>query len=177
MRWLGAIALLASFVVLGAAGPGEQVAGEPEVPPALKGILAAHNRLRANHCAPTLRWSDALAAVAQRWADHLAKAGCDLEHSGGKYGENLAAATPGALASEDVVGMWYAERDKYRWDRPGFSPTTGHFTQVIWRGSARVGCGVAACPAMQVWVCNYDPPGNVQGQYTKNVLRDTCARR
>jgi len=44
---------------------------------------------------------------------------------------------------------------------------------VVWRGSARLGCGVAKCsknspfsgfPDWQLWVCNYDPPGNYVGQ-------------
>ncbi len=165
---LGAVRLLA------AAGP---AAREPEAPAPLKGLLAAHNRVRAKHCAPPLAWSADLARTARRWADKLRASGCSLEHSRGAYGENLAAATPGSLANEDVVELWYAERERYRFDRPGFRSTTGHFTQVVWRGTKRVGCGVASCDAMQVWVCNYDPPGNVEGQYRENVLPESCSRR
>jgi uncharacterized protein YkwD len=172
MRWLAAVALLPLLV---AAGP-DKPAAEPGVPRALAGVLAAHNRLRARHCAPALAWSPKLARVAQGWAERLRKGGCSLEHSRGSYGENLAAATPGSLANEDVVGLWYAERERYRFDHPGFRSETGHFTQLVWRGTQHIGCGVASCDAMQVWVCNYDPPGNVEGEYQKNVLPETCGR-
>ena len=37
--------------------------------------LAAHNRYRAQHCAPPLRWSPTIAAAAQRYADELAANG------------------------------------------------------------------------------------------------------
>src|SRR5690242_18692994 len=39
-------------------------------------IVAAHNRVRAEHCAAPLHWSSELAAVAQKWANHLRDAGC-----------------------------------------------------------------------------------------------------
>src|SRR5262249_43363787 len=161
---LGAARLLA------AAGPAPRT-GAPD---ALSGILEAHNRVRAQHCAPPLAWSSDLARTAQRWADALRRNGCAPEHSRAKHGENLAAPTRGALASEDVVDMWYAERERYRYDRPGFSSVTGHFTQVVWRGTKHLGCGVAACDSIQVWVCNYDPPGNVEGEYRDNVLPTGC---
>ena len=34
--------------------------------------LEAHNEYRAKHGVPPLKWSDELAAGAQKWADHLA---------------------------------------------------------------------------------------------------------
>ena len=40
----------------------------------------------------------------------------------------------------------------------------GHYTQVVWRKSLRVGCGMATCGATEVWVCNYDPAGNWDGE-------------
>jgi hypothetical protein len=30
---------------------------------------------------------------------------------------------------------------------------------------------------MDIWVCEYDPPGNVQGQYRQNVLPASCQRQ
>jgi hypothetical protein len=53
---------------------------------------------------------------------------------------------------------------------------TGHFTQLVWVGTQRLGCGVAQCADMDVWVCRYDPPGNVQGRYQDNVLPTSCRR-
>ena len=140
-------------------------------------LLEAHNALRARHCAPPLAWSTALERTAQTWADHLARRGCPLEHSGGALGENLASATTGTMRPEGVVGLWYGEVARYRFARGSFSARTGHFTQLVWRDSARLGCGVASCPELQVWVCNYDPPGNVMGQFKENVLPAGACQR
>jgi uncharacterized protein YkwD len=137
-------------------------------------LVAAHNRVRAKHCAPPLAWSNDLAAVAQKWADHLRDAGCAFEHSQTDYGENLAAGTDGTLDADAVVGMWYGEIDKYDFKRGGFSMETGHFTQVVWRATSRVGCGTSECKGMTIWVCNYDPAGNVEGEYKDNVRPRGC---
>lgn len=139
-------------------------------------MLTAHDELRAKHCAPPLAWSDELARAAQAWADKLAKKGCSLEHSKTPFGENLAAGTLASLGPADVVGLWYAERAQYDFARGAFSMKTGHFTQLVWVGTRRVGCGNAKCADKEVWVCNYDPPGNVEGQFKQNVLPTTCKR-
>jgi pathogenesis-related protein 1 len=149
------------------------------------GMLAAHNRARAAVGAPPLKWSNDLARHAQQWASHMASR-CDLQHrSGGRYGENLGAAASnmGAPRStpDQVVGQWLAEK---RCWKPGVFRKTdrcdsscaaklqstgcGHYTQVVWSGTQRVGCGRATCSKggmdWEFWVCNYDPRGNVVGQ-------------
>ena len=70
--------------------------------------------------------------------------------------------------------MWYAEVRGFDFRRGGFSMETGHFTQVVWAATERVGCGVAQCNGMDVWVCNYDPPGNLEGAYRDNVRPTSC---
>jgi pathogenesis-related protein 1 len=137
-------------------------------------ILDAHDARRAAHCAGPLAWSEDLARHAQDWADHLASSGCRLAHSSDGYGENLAAGTAGTLSPEDVAEMWYRERERYDFDSGGFSMETGHFTQLVWTGTARIGCGVSACDGLDVWVCNYDPPGNYEGEYQANVRPTPC---
>ncbi|MEP6865833.1 MAG: CAP domain-containing protein [Deltaproteobacteria bacterium] len=139
-------------------------------------FVAAHNAVRAKHCAAPLRWSPKLAAVAQKWADTLRDKGCAFGHSGGQYGENLAAGTEGVLDPEATVKMWYDEIAKYRFPDGGFSMETGHLTQVIWRGTTQVGCGHSQCKGNDIWVCNYDPAGNWDGQYRENVLPTNCKK-
>ena len=84
---------------------------------------------------------------------------------GGPTGENLAAGYANASQSVDEWGL---EREHYNWNDPGFSETTGHFTQLVWSNTTSVGCGRAACngedntPGFYV-VCEYYPPGNVVG--------------
>ena len=130
-------------------------------------IVAAHNAVRAQHCAPPLGWSDDLAASAQAWADHLAASGCAFEHSGSGHGENLAGG--GGLSGADSVAMWYDEVNQFDFANGGFSMDTGHFTQVVWKNTTAVGCGSSECGGMTTWVCQYDPPGNYQGEYRENV--------
>jgi pathogenesis-related protein 1 len=131
--------------------------------------LERHNEHRAEHCAAPLSWDDELAASAQAWADR-----CVFEHSG--PGENLFANT-GIPSAAAAVDDWYSEVMSYDFVAPGFSQGTGHFTQVVWRDTTRVGCGVAACPGLfpgfedsLLYVCQYAPPGNMEGQFEANVL-------
>jgi pathogenesis-related protein 1 len=141
--------------------------------------LNEHNRWRAAVGVPVLRWSDDLADSAQRWADNLRRSrNCLPAHSPDPArGENLYWA--GALRWSDgrvetqavspmlVVGAWAEERNRY--DplagacRPG--AVCGHYTQLVWRRTTEVGCGMAVCPDLsQVWVCHYRPPGNYADQ-------------
>jgi pathogenesis-related protein 1 len=137
-------------------------------------LVAAHNKVRAQHCAQPLTWSPKLAQFAQQWANTLRDQGCKFGHSGGKYGENLAAGTTGAMDPESVVAMWYDEVKGYSFKQPGFSMQTGHFTQVVWRGTTQVGCAMVQCKGNDVWVCEYDPPGNWEGKYREQVLPVGC---
>ena len=143
---------------------------EPPPPP----IVLAHNRVRAEHCAEPLAWSDELAAEATAWANQLAASGCAFRHSPSPHGENLAAGTSGALDADAVVAMWAGEEEQYDYRRAAFGMQTGHFTQVVWKDTLAVGCGVATCGGNDTWVCNYDPPGNVEGDFALNVAPRGC---
>ncbi|HMG22286.1 MAG TPA: CAP domain-containing protein [Kofleriaceae bacterium] len=136
--------------------------------------VEAHNRVRAKHCAGELAWSAKLAQAAQRWANALRDRGCSFGHSGGSYGENLAAGTTATLDPATVVKMWYDEIAEYRFPDGGFSSKTGHFTQVVWRGTTQVGCGRSQCKGMDIFVCEYSPAGNWEGQYRDNVKPRGC---
>lgn len=142
----------------------------------MAGIVTRHNALRGEHCARPLAWSNELAEAAQAWADKLKARGCGFEHSKTHYGENLMAGTEGRFTPAEVVDAWYAEKADYRFGSGGFSARTGHFTQVVWRATERVGCGTSVCKGKQIWVCNYDPPGNMEKQYKENVLPATCKK-
>ena len=150
----------------------------------MQGITAEHNKVRRKVGAPDLTWADDLASYAQQWADHLAfERGCRMEHrpgtraAQGKYGENLYWAsavlwTDGTLAeqlvtAEKVVDSWAREVENYSYETNSCEPgkVCGHYTQVVWQESKFIGCGRAVCgDKSQVWVCNYDPPGNVVGR-------------
>jgi hypothetical protein len=92
-------------------------------------------------------------------------------HSGGDYGENLFWVSGSHPEPSVVVDSWYSEVDCYTYgtfmgtdscgaacDRFG---GCGHYTQVVWRDTQRIGCGMATCSGgAEIWTCNYDPPGN-----------------
>jgi pathogenesis-related protein 1 len=136
-------------------------------PPFFAGMLAAHNRARRAVGVQDLQWSDRLSQIAQGWAEHLGGDRCAMRHSGvSGLGENLAWAAGQHLSPVDVVRMWV---DEARAFDPADSvcdsgAVCGHYTQVVWRGTKFVGCGMVSCGDSEVWVCNYSPPGNYVGE-------------
>ncbi len=147
--------------------------GDPE-PPEQAGMTAAHNAARANVNPPAatplppLSWDADLAAYAQAYAEE-----CIFEHSMGPYGENLYAESGIGAGPQDVVDAWVEEVAFYDYDTGACSnPPCGHYTQVVWADSLRLGCGVAQCDVNSPfgsgswvhWVCEYDPPGNWVGE-------------
>jgi hypothetical protein len=129
--------------------------------------------VRAAIPVPPLAWDPNLAASAAAYA-----AECMFEHSGTKgVGENLAAyAPPGGQKADAPVDDWVGEGADYDYASNSCAPgkACGHYTQLVWKSSQRVGCAVQTCsqnspfgakfPNWDVWVCQYAPPGNVVGQ-------------
>lgn len=76
-------------------------------------MLDVHNQYRAMNQAGPLTWSSTLADYAQQNA-----ASCVFQHTGGPYGENLAA---GYGSISDAIGAWYNEISDYNFNDPGFS--------------------------------------------------------
>lgn len=129
--------------------------------------LQVHNSYRTLHGVPSVIWSVAMAASAQAYAES-----CPSDHSASGYGENMAWASS-SLDPALVVRMWYDEEPLYDDDNPGWTPAAGHFTQVVWKESTEIGCGVATdCgdDLPNVWVCQYSPPGNHRGRFAENVF-------
>jgi uncharacterized protein YkwD len=140
-------------------------------------FLDSHNKIRRQFGVPDLVWDNNLAAYAQRWANHLRdRKQCKMEHrssagitEGKRYGENLAWNWTSRVqqsfdkSPEFAVENWSKECKDYNFQSNKCSGVCGHFTQVIWKKSQRVGCAVATCNQgghSEIWVCNYDPPGN-----------------
>lgn len=126
-------------------------------------MIAAHNQYREEvHVAP-LRWSEQLADRAQRWAETLIEQNA-WGHQHGNFGENLFEISGGLTNAAHVVKAWVSERADYDYVTNRCRGMCGHYTQVVWRDTRRVGCGVARKPGREVWVCDYYPPGNVIGE-------------
>ncbi len=145
----------------------EKNVAQGEEPSIMKGITLAHNDYRKALGISDLVWDEKVALYAQDWANQLKKQNCSPYHRNpNKYGENIAWASGKNLSTEEVVKMWYDEVQNYDYKTNSCKKgkVCGHYTQVVWRNSKRLGCGMASCGISQVWVCNYDPPGNYIGE-------------
>ena len=104
--------------------------------------------------------------MAQQWAEELLATGKLSHRPKPQYGENLFEIRGTHPNPAQVVADWAAEARDY--DAAVKACRTeavcGHYTQLVWRNTKQVGCGVARGPDREVWVCNYDPPGNVAGE-------------
>jgi uncharacterized protein YkwD len=126
-------------------------------------LLDAHNAVRVRVGSPPLVWSDALATDAARWANHLVATHTFVHQPNDPHGENLFLMAGGTATPLEVVRAWMAEMRDYDHNTNSCSGVCGHYTQVIWRSTRAVGCGMAFDGYRQVWVCEYEPPGNVIG--------------
>ncbi len=75
-----------------------------------------------------------------------------------------------------MTNTWYNENKDYDFNNPGFSPNTGHFTQVVWNGSQKLGVGCAFTKDnLNVFVvAQYSPPGNDRNFFDQNVFPAKC---
>jgi len=189
------VPLLITATLVGCGGAGEADAapcvpldgGRPTAPSAAaQAFLDAHNLVRSGcgvtispapaPALPLLEWSASAAAVAQAWAN-----GCVNQHNAGRgsdgvaRGENIAASSPDHWDEAGVVGAWASEWSSYTYSSNGCASgqVCGHYTQLVWRSTLRVGCGYKRCtvnspfpgfPTWDFYVCDYEPPGNFRGQ-------------
>lgn len=132
-------------------------------------IVNLHNDLRRS-VSPSaqdmlrMSWSDDIAASVQAWVD-----GCTLAHgppssrllNGYEMGENLYYSQSNESWTS-VINTWHSEVQNYTYPSGSTNGTdVGHYTQVIWNSSYRVGCAVAACPNnINFYGCQYFRAGN-----------------
>lgn len=131
-------------------------------------ILERHNYWRADvGVTEKLEWSEEMADWAADWAKKLKRKNCGWEHRpDNDFGENLFKGTAGAFDAAYVVDAWASEKADYNYDKNKCKPgkMCGHYTQIIWQTTKKVGCAKIECDGMDIWVCNYDPPGNWVGE-------------
>lgn len=68
---------------------------------------------------------------------------------------------------------WIGEVFYFPWHKPDFTEQSGHFSQVIWKSTTKVGCAwnTEPCGNGMAWLfCEFDPPGNVLGAFVENTL-------
>ena len=135
-------------------------------------FLDAHNTYRSEVNSDPLSWSEELAAYSKAWGEQLAKTGCELNHRPGdgewaqKYGENLYWSSGFAPTPKQAVDSWGSEKPQYDggvMNDNNFA--AGHYTQMIWSKTSKVGCAIVQCSdGAYIVVCNYDAAGNMFGE-------------
>jgi len=159
-----------------------------------------HNRLRSRVASGLTRhppasnmrqleWDGELARVAQRLADQ-----CNFAHDCsdcrrvGRFtvGQNLYQSfTTRAEEKADwisAIESWFNEIELLPTSSISsysFSPSTGHFTQLAWASTDKIGCGVTQYPSgrfmARLYVCNYGPAGNLIGSPIYSAGRQCSA--
>ncbi|XP_062989927.1 glioma pathogenesis-related protein 1 [Elgaria multicarinata webbii] len=123
-----------------------------------------------------MTWDPSLAKTARAWAKK-----CHFNHNiylktPGKahpnftsVGENLWTGSLSLFSVEHAVRNWYNEVKYYNFENNGCTKVCGHYTQVVWATSYKVGCAVQFCQKVSGYeqlsngahfVCNYGPAGN-----------------
>jgi hypothetical protein len=135
-------------------------------------IVSLHNQLRSTAGVQPVMWDRGLAAAADAYASELARSGRwghSPQVSRPGQGENLWMGTRGAFNVDQMVGSWASEGRLFRGgafpavSRSGNWEDVGHYTQMIWPGSTRVGCAIRSSASNDYLVCRYSPAGNVMG--------------
>uniref|UniRef100_A0A8C7B4E2 Peptidase inhibitor 16 n=1 Tax=Neovison vison TaxID=452646 RepID=A0A8C7B4E2_NEOVI len=141
-----------------------------------RALVELHNLYRAQVSPPAadmlhMRWDEELAAFAKAYAQQ-----CVWGHNKerGRRGENLFAITEEGMDVPLAMEEWHHEREHYNLSAATCDQgqMCGHYTQVVWAKTERIGCGSHFCEKLQgveeiniqLLVCNYEPPGNVKGK-------------
>ncbi|OAA70289.1 Allergen V5/Tpx-1-related protein [Cordyceps fumosorosea ARSEF 2679] len=119
-------------------------------------MLEGTNWYRSQHGAKALSWDQDL----EDYAANYARA-CLKQHSRGPHGENLDWYSYwGSPAS--YVNDFGRERINFDFNNGGFDKSTGHFTQLVWKDTSRMGCAWADCSSWYNIVCEYERAGNIR---------------
>jgi uncharacterized protein YkwD len=144
----------------------------PILDPASAQMLALQNKARAEVGSPPLQWDPELAQAATSYAAQLAS-GVPYVHSSRagreKVRENPSMGRPGETASQ-MIQVWLNEKRNFiagifpNVSRTGNWYDVGHYSQMIWSITTRVGCGTGKGAKFEYLVCRYSPPGNADGK-------------
>uniref|UniRef100_A0A0N5AIY1 SCP domain-containing protein n=1 Tax=Syphacia muris TaxID=451379 RepID=A0A0N5AIY1_9BILA len=149
------------------------------------GNIEYHNIYRRLHGAAPLDYDDRIESYARNWSDKLVNRFACIEHDPmRRYGENIFFYAATVLPNESALARMALH--SFYTESNGYDYKTGHFTQLIWKNTKRLGIGVSIghwlnqyannCmpkfPAFVVYVVvKYDPPGNIHklDYYNQNV--------
>ncbi|XP_036617761.1 GLIPR1-like protein 1 [Trichosurus vulpecula] len=134
-----------------------------------------------------MSWDPALAKSARAWAKR-----CVFQHNsliGQKHechptfstvGENLWMGKITDNVVRDSITDWYNESRYFELATIICTTFCGHYTQVVWATTYKVGCALKMCPNLGkdyvLFVCDYAPAGNLVGirPYQKGLRCNHC---
>ncbi|XP_078510855.1 GLIPR1-like protein 1 isoform X1 [Lissotriton helveticus] len=126
-------------------------------------------------------WDPALAKTAEVWASK-----CRFDHNPATKQHGKAHPTFFTLGENIALGtmaptpLWHSEVKVYDYSTHGCSGTCGHYTQVVWAASYKLGCAAKKCSSLRnavLFVCDYGPAGNYRGAkpYETGATCSKCA--
>lgn len=163
----------------------------------IEDCVKEHNRARSSVSPPAsnmlyMTWDEALAVTARAWAGH-----CVFEHNPNlkdaqrmhptypSVGENIwAGYPPSSFDVTRAIRRWVDEKQHYSYQENTCTKVCGHYTQVVWATSYKVGCAVQLCPKGvtqfrpnegAVFVCNYATAGNMIGSRPYESQGEACS--
>lgn len=158
--------------------------------------LQEHNKARSEVRPPAtdmtfMTWDADLAVIARSWARR-----CVFRHNPKRsehptfssLGENLwVISSASAFSAAHAIQDWVNEVGDYSYNGNSCreKKMCGHYTQVVWARSYKVGCAVHVCssgiegfttrPGTN-FVCNYGPAGNVIGRRPYQTNGEACSK-
>ncbi|XP_067856129.1 glioma pathogenesis-related protein 1-like [Heptranchias perlo] len=170
----------------------------------IKECVSAHNFYRSRVNPPAsnmlyMSWDRILAKAALEWSKN-----CKFEHNSalkvpGKLhpvftpvGENIYVTTGSTLKVNSAITSWYNEVNAYAYDSRRCTGVCGHYTQLVWASSYKVGCAAHTCPSgiagfsaagSTIFVCDYGPAGNyptrpyLKGKECSKCFKDRCENK
>ncbi len=145
--------------------------------------LELHNEARKDVGSPPLVWSEKLEKQALLYAKILARKDekQNMKHSKTNDGENMTYSyssesrdgiivpTFSSTPLTDASVGWYEEIEYYRYSKikkRRIGPPIGHYTQMVWKSTKKVGIAYAVSKKGSVYVvARYFPSGNYIGEY------------
>ncbi|KFO91567.1 Glioma pathogenesis-related protein 1, partial [Buceros rhinoceros silvestris] len=147
----------------------------------IEDCVRGHNAFRSKVNPPAsnmfrMSWDAALAKTAKAWAKK-----CKFKHNiylkmQGKVhptftpvGENIWTGTATIFSVDAALKDWFYEFRSYDFNTNRCTGMCGHYTQVVWAESYKVGCAVHFCDTVEHFpglfkaahfVCDYGPAGN-----------------
>ncbi|KAF4079932.1 hypothetical protein AMELA_G00184040 [Ameiurus melas] len=173
------ILLLSSFTLSTTGNPLPDITDQEFIDVCVK----EHNQARSNVTPSAsymryMTWDHDLAVLAKKWAGN-----CLFEHNPVRahpvltsVGENIwAGAPPSSFKTKYAIQRWVNEVKDYDYNNLYCSKVCGHYTQVVWATTYKVGCAVIECPGGVrktsfshipgvIFVCNYATTGNYARQ-------------